>query len=85
MDVFFRNVPVLAVTGFFGCPVQKREVQKAVDDQAVVFRGIHSTPGLDEFSFFMETADELVCGLDRRFSSCPVSREFPGRHAGRGV
>ena len=55
MDVLFRNITVFRISGLIGCPVQQRQIQQAVNDQAVILRSIHGPPCLNELAYGMIT------------------------------
>ena len=68
------DVTVLPVPGCRACPVEKREIQQAVNDEAVFLPILKAAPGLDELPLLMKAGDEVVCGkegcLPARLTAC---------------
>ena len=85
MDMFLRNVTVFWVSCLIGCPVQQRQIQQAVNDQAVILRCIHGPPCLNEFSYGMIAGDQLVRCLNCRFSALFAAGQLISCHAGRRI
>ena len=85
MDVLFRNITVFRISGLIGCPVQQRQIQQAVNDQAVILRSIHGPPCLNELAYGMITGDQLVCCLDCRFPALFAAGQLISCHAGRRI
>ena len=82
MDMLLRNVTIFRISGLIGCPVQQRQIQQAVNDQAVILRSIHGTPCLNELAYGMITGDQLVCCLDCRFPALFAAGQLISCHAG---
>ena len=85
MGVRQRLFPIPGIAAFGAGPVQKGQVQQAVDDVAVIVRLAHRPPGLDELALFLEAVEQLVGGQQRRLAAVCVADEFPRRHAARGI
>ena len=83
--VFPGDVRVLLLPRLPGRPVQQRQVQQAVDDEAVVLRRAHPPPGLDELPLGLVAADELAGGQDSGLPGLLIPGELIGRHAGGSV
>lgn len=77
-----RDLAVFWIACFAACPVEKRQVQQAVDDVAVFFRLALAAPSLDELADGLEALDQLVGGEDRRLAAVLVSDELPAGDAG---
>ena len=79
------DVAVMRVAGDFAGPVEQRQVQQAVDDEAVVVGGVVGAPGLDELPFFPEAAAQLIGGQQGGLAAGLAAGELIGRHAGGRV
>ncbi|EGE56213.1 hypothetical protein RHECNPAF_73009 [Rhizobium etli CNPAF512] len=77
-----RDLTVFRIAGLAAGPVEKRQVQQAIDDVAVFLRSALAAPGLDELADRLEALDQLVGGQDRRLAAVLVPDEFPGGDAG---
>ena len=85
MNVLLGYVTVFRIPGLVGCPVQQGQIQQAVNDQTVILRGIHGTPGLDKLTYGMITGDQLVCCLNSCFFSLFVAGQLISCHTGRRI
>ena len=85
MDVLLSNITILGIPSLVGCPIQQWQIQQAVNDQAVILRSIHGTPGLNELAYGMISGDQLICCFDSCFPAFLASDQLISCHAGRRI
>ncbi len=81
MQVGNCDIGIVGIARLFRCPEQQRQVQQAVDDQAIVVGGSQRTPCLDELPIGLEPAYQIVSCQQGSCAPLLVVVELVGSHA----
>ena len=83
--VLHGNLLIARIACLFGCPIEKRNVEHAVDDcpASCVTLAWNIVPSTDKATRQIEASGQQVGGMQRSATGVGIARHFIIRHAGR--